>query len=810
MVGLDKLSEVCLGALWIDLEQDGDLDLLVARYADTSEHALAAINGGKQSHGGLAIFVNTGKAKPVASGQPYLGLVTEFKRYGELEKMLDFDGGSIAFAATDADDDLDLDVVVLEDHAALSLAVNDRLLRYSKSSIAAAAEGHAWNGALVLDVNQDEKSDLLLLAAGERPKLLINQAIPGKEKTALYGDGATNSPPLRQAHVVDIDMDGWPDVIGVSESGKVVLLVNEHNGKLVLAPEALGLDREWGDDLIGVAVGDFDADGNPDFLTWSESKGLQVHRSRGNQNQSVKIRLVGRRDKADPPVERCNNDGFGAHVVVQSGRHWAHAENTTLSAGLGQSWMPLELGLGRARLSDAIVRLRWPDQVIQAEFLGAPDQTPGSKLTLGKGNVWQLQEENRKTTSCPILFTWDGEKFVYVTDFLGAGSVGEMQAEGGTRPPRPEESLKLESNQLKPRDGFYMMKVAEPMDEVTYLDNLRLQVIDLPPGADVFPDERFATTGAPTQELLFFRDRFFPIKARDQKGNDITPVIRHRDKKMTGGFATSYWIGFAEEHWVELDFGDQLKKIGPKDKVYMVLAGWTDYAYPESIFAAAQAGVPMISPVLEKLGPDGKWTAIDDLGFPAGLPRVMTKDVTGLLAGFSGKLRIRTNMQIYWDQIFLAPVSPTESKTTDLGVASASLAVRGFMREIRAPGSPLIEYDPEHLVPVPVNRWKGNLTRLGDVTELLKTTDDRHVIIGPGDELTVRFDARNLPPLPPGWTRQFVLRTYGYCKDAAPFTATSGDVNPIPFRAMKQFPPGPDEKYPHSDDLRLWHTRRPN
>jgi hypothetical protein len=279
---------------------------------------------------------------------------------------------------------------------------------------------------------------------------------------------------------------------------------------------------------------------------------------------------------------------------------------------------------------------------------------------------------------------------------------------------------------------------------------------------------------------------------------------------MTGGFATSYWIGFAEEHWVELDFGEQLKKIGPKDKLYLVLAGWTDYAYPESIFAAAQAGVPMVPPVLEQLGPDGKWTAVDDLGFPAGLPRVMTKDVTGLLAGCTGKLRIRTNLQIYWDQIFLAPISPTESKITDLGVSNASLAVRGFMREIRSPGSPVIEYDPEHLVPVPVNRWKGNLTKLGDVTELLKATDDRHVIIGPGDELTIRFDARNLPPLRPGWTRQFVLRTYGYCKDASPFTATSGEIDPIPFRAMKQFPPGPDEKYPHPEDLRLWHTRRPN
>ena len=808
--GLDKLTDVCLGCLWVDLEQDGDLDLLVARYADTPENAIAAMNGGKPAQGGLAVFVNIGAANPTQGGRPRPGLEVAFKRYSDMEKSLGFSGSAVAFAATDADDDLDLDAVILEDHAPAMLAINDRLLRYRKSSLNAAAEGRAWNGVLVLDLDQDEKSDLLLLANGQRPEVLLNRAKPGKDKASLYELGATNSPPLRQAQVVDIDMDGWPDVIGLSEAGKVVLLINTRDGKLTVAPDALGLDREWGDDLIGISVGDFDGDGNPDFLTWSESNGLQVRRSRGNTHHSVKVRLVGRRDKANPPVERSNNDGFGAHVIVQSGRQWAHAENTTLSAGLGQSWLPLEMGLGKASLNDAIVRLRWPDQVIQAEILGLPDTSSEPKLTKTNENIWQIEEKNRKGVSCPILFTWDGEKFVYVTDFLGAGSVGEMQPEGGTRPPRPEESVKIESNQLKPRDGYFTLKVAEPMDEVTYLDSLRLQVVDVPPGVDVFPDERFATAGAPTQELLFFRERFFPAKARDQKGNDITSVVRHRDKKMTGGFATSYWIGYAEEHWVELDFGEQLKNIGAKDKLYLVLAGWTDYPYPESIFAAAQAGVPMIPPVLEKLGPDGKWIAIHDLGFPAGLPRVMTKEVTGLLAGFGGKLRIRTNMQIYWDQIFLAPIASGERKLSDLGVASASLAARGFMREIHPDKSPLVEYDPERLEAVPVNPWKGRLTRLGDVTELLKSTDDRHVIIGPGDELTVRFDARNLPPLSAGWSRQFVLRTWGYCKDSAPFTATGLDVNPLPFRGMKQFPPGQDEKYPHPNDLRDWHTRRPN
>src|SRR6516162_1289159 len=103
---------------------------------------------------------------------------------------------------------------------------------------------------------------------------------------------------------------------------------------------------------------------------------------------------------------------------------------------------------------------------------------------------------------------------------------------------------------------------------------------------------------------------------------------------MADGFKKRGWLGFAEEHWVELDFGDRLAKYGPNDSLFLCLAGWTDYAYPESIFAAGQAGIEMAPPVLDRLGPDGQWhTVIADLGFPAGLPRMMTADVTGKLTG---------------------------------------------------------------------------------------------------------------------------------------------------------------------------------
>ena len=162
---------------------------------------------------------------------------------------------------------------------------------------------------------------------------------------------------------------------------------------------------------------------------------------------------------------------------------------------------------------------------------------------------------------------------------------------------------------------------------------------------------------APTQELLVFGDRLFPRAATDHRGRDVTATLRERDGKMVDGFAVRSWIGFAEEHWVELDFGERLSRFGPSDRLVLYLAGWTDYPYPESVWAAHQAGVSLQVPVLERLRPDGRWEIlVNEAGFPAGLPRMTTLDVTGKLSGPRCTLRLRTNMHVFWDQIFVAPV----------------------------------------------------------------------------------------------------------------------------------------------------------
>src|SRR5262249_49234553 len=152
--------------------------------------------------------------------------------------------------------------------------------------------------------------------------------------------------------------DGWTDVVGLSAQRKPVFLNNDGNGRLIHRPQALGADNDDPANLVAVAVADLDGDGNPDLLLWSESTGLQWRRNRGNGNQGLVLALSGPRKRGHYAL-RSNADGLGVRVIAQTGRLWTAVENTTLSAGLGQSRTPLILGIGTNTQSD-VVRLRWP------------------------------------------------------------------------------------------------------------------------------------------------------------------------------------------------------------------------------------------------------------------------------------------------------------------------------------------------------------------------------------------------------------------------------------------------------------------
>jgi tetratricopeptide (TPR) repeat protein len=803
----DQEPGVYLTASWADLDQDGDLDLVAACYAATPEAALQQLRGATvPATGRLVVFANTGVAPPAAKpGDPLPPLTVSFKPISEPD-ALRVPGAVAGVVITDVDGDLDVDLLVLVDGQPPVSVLNDRMFRFHRGPSITPATGR-WNGGLVLDVNGDDQSDLVLLEYPAPPRILISTTdLPGGDLATRFTAGTTNSPIVLAAAWVDLDLDGRTDLIGLSTDRKAIVLRADGKGKFTREANAVGTQAETISDALAVTALDLAGQCRPDVLIWSERNGLQLFKNLGNGNQGLRVSLTGKRKPLTIGEEgkplRTNADGVGSWVRVHAGALRTAAENTTLFAGLGQSRLPLHFGLGKQDVAEAL-RVRWPDAVIQAEL----NQS---------GCLVNIIEFDRKPTSCPVLFTWNGERFVYNTDFLGAGSMGESNPDGTTRAPRPEESVKIEPGLLAPRNGKYVLKLAEPMDELLYLDRIRLDVIDHPGDVVVFPDERFATADPPpTQARLVFREDecYFATKATDHRGQDVTHLLRHRDGRHVDGFAVRSWLGFAEEHFVELRLPAELKGLPAGRKLYLVLAGWTDYAFPESIYAAIQAGVPPLWPVLEQQQPDGTWKQLGEIGLPAGLSRVMTTDITGWLDPTGGPIRIRTNLRIYWDQLFIAPLAEKANHSVrELAVGRASLEHRGFVQEYSPGGRLPIAYDYDRLEAVAVTRWRGKITRTGDVTELLNGVDDCFVICGPGDEITAEFDASALPNLPAGWKRSFILRSWGYVKDGALTTQTAGQVGPLPYRDMPTYPYDP-VRHPLPQRVRdydrQWNTRTP-
>ena len=251
--------------------------------------------------------------------------------------------------------------------------------------------------------------------------------------------------------------------------------------------------------------------------------------------------------------------------------------------------------------------------------------------------------------------------------------------------------------------------------------------------------------------------------------------------------------------------------------MWLLASGWI-HPTDSSINVAISQGrhAPPQSLRLEVPDGQGGWVvARTDLGFPAGKHKTILLDLQGLWRpGAPRRVRLWTNMEIYWDALAWAPALPdVELKTQRLHPHTAELRYRGFsvvhVADRAAPELP--QYQAlEGTAP----RWRdliGYYTRFGDVRELLQVVDDRYVIMNAGDELVLHFVAP--PPPAAGWRRDFVLIGDGWVKDGDYHTAFSKTVLPLPAHDQPDYttPPGNLEDDPvyrrHAQDWQRYHTR---
>jgi hypothetical protein len=248
-------------------------------------------------------------------------------------------------------------------------------------------------------------------------------------------------------------------------------------------------------------------------------------------------------------------------------------------------------------------------------------------------------------------------------------------------------------------------------------------------------------------------------------------------------------------HALDLDFGDA----APSGRAVLLLHGWVDWPDGSTFRAASQElKGGLVMPYLQVQDANGAWKTVNaDMGMPAGKPKTIAVPVS--FPSASRKVRIVTNLCVYWDEVFLGGASMDARLGAAATLTSAELRFRGFSESRIHPQrkQPDAFFYRNVSVTSFWNPTPGLYTRFGHVRELLNTVDDRMVIMGSGDELRVQFDASGLPSLPGGWVRDFLLKVDGWAKDSDPNTAHSTSVEPLPFHAMSRYPYPRGEQYPN-------------
>jgi hypothetical protein len=644
----------------------------------------------------------------------------------------------------------------------------------------------------------------------------------------------------------DYDNDGWVDLVAVGETkdgkGEIKLFRNLGPDGFKDVTADVGLDKIQLKEPRAIITGDYDGDGATDLLiTQNRGPAVLLRNEGGNRNHWLRLSLKGLND---------NKSAIGTKVEVFSGGNRQKFEIAGSNGYLGQNSTDIVVGLGDSKEAD-IVRMTWPTGVLQDEIHVAGDKQQN------------FLEIDRRGSSCPTLFVWNGKRYEFVADMLGAGVVGHWVGPGQRDVPRPVEWIKVDRSMILEKENSYpstssgqafsqsaremghplskvqgprseagllSFRFMEPLEEAVYLDQVRLLAIDHPADTEVYPNEYFASNPPyPPFKVVVSRDARPPAGLWDEHGHNVLPdLLAHR---YFGDFALTQFQGFAQPHSLTLDLGERYHG----GALWLLLHGEVEYFSANSMYAASQAGVEAISPYVEALVAsekggserDGKWKrVIGDMGFPAGGPRTMTADLTGKLPPGTRKIRITTNLQVYWNSILIDRSEQPAVRCREAGSATrrenalarndnevcggtritpvplvrADLEFHGYPFKIEGTPPGNVQYVYEKVSATgPYTRPSGTYTRYGDVMPLLTATDDKLAVFGSGDEVRLDFDPSSLPALPKGWVRDYFFAANGYEKDMDFYAAEGNYVAPLPFLSMGEYPYPAKKSFPLDD-----------
>ncbi len=570
-----------------------------------------------------------------------------------------------AFVWADLDNDGAADAVFLDADGKLHVFANDRSSQFSRWPLP--DNLGTVLAVTVADVNGDGVFDLVALQSNG---VIVRISDQDRRQTwevselARWTVPANTAPGTIGLFAEDLDNNGALDLI-VAGPTSTHIFPGDDEGKFTISASQVPLSV--------AAVLDVDRDGRLDLL------GLSAE---GQPVRAINQSKMGYRWQAIWPLanpkagdNRVNSFGIGGDVEIRAG---ALVQKQLINGPV------VHFGLGEQPAAD-VARIVWPNGVPQWEF-----DTPADRI---------IAAAQRLSGSCPFLFTYDGVGMRFAGDFMWGTPLG-MNVNGKSVGDflQTTEWLKIRGDHLVPRDGYYDVRVHANLWETDYFDQLALIVVDHPENMEIHVDERFFLT--PTKPRLHVTTPAKPVaRAMDHHGMEATEEVRAIDGIYLDRAARGRFQGFAEDHWVEIDLGDDAPREGP---VLLVARGWlhpTNSSINEALSQDEQGEKNMPQP-LSLWVPDGKdeWkVALPALGFPAGKDKTMLIRLDGIDGkGVSRRIRLRTSMEIYWD--FLGYATELDVKLAYLHrpePLAADLRYRGMVemtqKNTSSPEGPIYE-----------------------------------------------------------------------------------------------------------------------
>jgi hypothetical protein len=656
------------------------------------------------------------------------------------------------------------------------------------------------------DANADACWDVI--GCGSAGTQLILMKSIGHQPWQPESRALLSTTPMRHVLVDDFDNDGRDDYLAWGAQGAEFFRQNAE-GTIAKDDQVFSLHEN----TLQVATLDTDRDGDLDFISLDAQGALHLWDNvGGHADQQLELIIRADEDGKQRPRERCNMHGVGSLVELKSGDIYQCriVRGTRTRFGLGQQH------------SADVLRIVWTN--------GIPNNV------LDVSNRATIYDQQNLGGSCPYLYTWNGSRFEFCTDCLWAAPIGLQFAQGLAAPTREWEYLRIDSSYLKPRDGEYVLQMTEELWEAAYFDSIQLLAIDHPPEIEVFTNEKVGPAELAQFQVHVVRKRHAPQRVLDTTGQDISQIVAKRDGRYTKTWQQGINQGVTDEHYIELDLGE----LQHPEQVRLFLTGWMFPTCTSINVSMAENPLKPKSKPPSIWMPDeaGEWQeVIPYAGFPGGKTKTIVIDLSNKFPSDDYRLRVVTNMELCWDEVFFSdePAGNESAQATRDGDAAlsqqlsgsasseneldailsqlnesapyriarqsllgADLHFRGFSRMLTQPYNAPKRYDYEQVTRASI--WppmQGGFTRYGDVTSLVRQPDDLQAVLGAGDELTMRFEASQLP-LPEGWVRDFVLYNVGWDKDADLNTIQGQSVEPLPFRAMRQYPYAPQQAFPDS------------